>query len=303
MPTAGTAAILAALVVAQSGGPASRPADLESGPSRFRADYSDVALELGFFTRGLPTGGAFTVITPVVKTRIAATRMFAFEAELPFATLDDLPGSQGTSVVGNVSVAGLVRAKPLRQSLVDLGLGLSFPTAKVDQRGEGADRFAQDTALAMTGFMPPYRYRPDLFTPFVPVRFESRFDNGSYVLVDALLCMLVDLGDESTVSGSTGAYVRGGYQPGVFDLFFGLGATAFYGEFFESPGDVEGQVFVEPGIGFLIGPSDQGLRGFRVESRLRLNLDPPAGGGGFDGGFEEGVYGFFVELGYRIPSF
>jgi len=276
-------------------------------PERFSevaSRYSDVALELGTFMRG----GA-TIFTPVAKMRVVPTRRLALEGVLPFA-LPELPNADGSSAIGNLSLAGLGQV-PLKAGILQVGAGVAFPTAL---RSNDSDATAQRFGAAMLGFFPPYRFGPDTVSVFVPVRFDGIPRQNVYVGVDSLASVLVTIGEDSSfvdesgeVLGTLGAKLRAGYRPGPIDLSVALGATAILGEpflFEQLRNDIEGQIFVEPGIGLRFGPADV-LSGFRLDARLRINLDGPFGGSGLDEGTGEleglsGVYGLFVELGYRF---
>lgn len=268
-------------------------------PEAFALSHSDSSLELGLFAR---EGVSFT--TSVVQTRLAIGDTFGVELEVPFVILDDGQGSggDGTSVVGNVSMVGLIRGAFSDSSRVEGGLGVALPTALVDGSG---DQIAQQFGQLMLAFDPPYRFGDDQLAFFIPLRLEKLAIHHTYVRVDGRLTLLIPIDDRSNddVGGAMSARIAAGYRPGPFDLGVAFGATALYGDSFWGLDDtVEGQMYIEPKVGFLLAAEPGSLRGFRLDTRLRVPIDPPAGGTGLSSDQILGAYALFVELGYRFEA-
>ncbi|MEM6366833.1 MAG: hypothetical protein AAF851_00885 [Myxococcota bacterium] len=259
--------------------------------------HSEIGLELGTFARD-----SATTFAPLLHTRLRVIEPLVFELDIPFAIQDG--GGQGTSVIGNIGLSGRFLAKLEDVGFFEVGFGVSIPTGFISEDNALQDSIAQGRAGSLLGLQPAYRYGENLFAVFVPLGLELASSGNSYVLMDGEMAILASTSDDggsiiapSEVGGTMAFLIRGGYRPGPFDLSVGFGTTAFLGDgyVFSGDNDIEAQVFVEPGVAFRVGPESE-LSGLEVGSRLRVLLDAPLGGNGF----EDGFYGLFFDVRHRF---
>lgn len=226
-----------------------------------------------------------TALHPRIAGRLTVGSTWAIEADLPFATQLEGPATSG---VGNLSFAGLARGYLQEVGRIEVGLGVTLPTARA--RTE-ADLETLDLATRMSGFFDLARYRPDTTSLTLPLRFESTSSEGLAFWGEGrpLLALPTD-GDE--VAGLLALTLGAGYRTRLAELRVDFGLAAL---FLPELDGVEGQLFVEPGLRLNVWRSESTVT--FADVALRMNLDEPAGFA-----FEDGFYAVTVRLGVELPS-
>ncbi|MEL6185945.1 MAG: hypothetical protein AAFU79_15075 [Myxococcota bacterium] len=248
-------------------------------------DHSHAQAELGVFT----TDGDSAFVT-TLSGRVAATRLLAFELDIPFVATT---GSPGNTVFGNVGFRALARTRIAKSTVFEGGLGVAAGTAEADDFGEIG---TYSVATAMTGYRRSREFVPGGASVYLPVRFESAFRFGLFIRNQAAFDVIFptdsDRGDpliQLTWEGGPG------YRSGIFEAHLAVGVA---GLFPTGSGSSDGQVTLIPRVRVYSSSKPLKTGAFYGQAAFNLNLDEP-----FGFSFDEGrVWGLFFAAGYTFPK-